>query len=69
TNTSVATSLGTYFSSQISLIFLDMLNSYRMYSELISYSEALMLIVTFLDKAEDQLRIGKQSSNDGPVAR
>ncbi|KAF5195132.1 Exportin 1a [Thalictrum thalictroides] len=40
TNTSVATSLGTYFSSQISLIFLDMLNVYRMYSELISSSIA-----------------------------
>lgn len=36
TNTSVATSLGTYFLSQIKLIFLDMLNVYRMYSELIS---------------------------------
>lgn len=29
TNTSVATSLGTHFLSQISLIFLDMLNVYR----------------------------------------
>ncbi|KAH1219844.1 Protein EXPORTIN 1A [Glycine max] len=38
TNTSVATSLGTYFLPQISLIFLDMLNVYRMYSELISKS-------------------------------
>ncbi|KAJ4953649.1 hypothetical protein NE237_030481 [Protea cynaroides] len=36
TNTSVACALGTYFLSQISLIFLDMLNVYRMYSELIS---------------------------------
>ncbi|XP_058082401.1 protein EXPORTIN 1A-like [Magnolia sinica] len=36
TNTSVASALGTYFLSQISLIFLDMLNVYRMYSELIS---------------------------------
>ncbi|KAG5559021.1 hypothetical protein RHGRI_008818 [Rhododendron griersonianum] len=36
TNTSVACSLGTYFLPQISLIFLDMLNVYRMYSELIS---------------------------------
>ncbi|KAK4740659.1 hypothetical protein SAY87_024247 [Trapa incisa] len=36
TNTSVASSLGTFFLSQISLIFLDMLNVYRMYSELIS---------------------------------
>ncbi|KAL7003798.1 Exportin-1 [Sarracenia purpurea var. burkii] len=36
TNTSVASSLGTYFLPQISLIFLDMLNVYRMYSELIS---------------------------------
>uniref|UniRef100_A0A1J3JN78 Exportin-1 n=1 Tax=Noccaea caerulescens TaxID=107243 RepID=A0A1J3JN78_NOCCA len=36
TNTRVATSLGTYFLSQISLIFLDMLNVYRMYSELVS---------------------------------
>ncbi|KAL5978523.1 Exportin-1 [Asimina triloba] len=36
TNTSVASSLGTYFFPQISLIFLDMLNVYRMYSELIS---------------------------------
>ncbi|KAL6501015.1 Exportin-1 [Orobanche hederae] len=36
TNTSVATSLGTYFLPQISLIFLDVLNVYRMYSELIS---------------------------------
>ncbi|KAG7550928.1 Armadillo-type fold [Arabidopsis thaliana x Arabidopsis arenosa] len=36
TNTSAATSLGTYFLSQISLIFLDMLNVYRMYSELVS---------------------------------
>ncbi|XP_077221568.1 protein EXPORTIN 1A-like isoform X1 [Tasmannia lanceolata] len=40
TNTSVACSLGTYFVSQISLIFLDMLNVYRMYSELISNSIA-----------------------------
>ncbi|TYH07822.1 hypothetical protein ES288_A08G265100v1 [Gossypium darwinii] len=40
TNTSVASSLGTYFLSQISLIFLDMLNIYRMYSELISTSIA-----------------------------
>ncbi|KAF5442385.1 hypothetical protein F2P56_035048 [Juglans regia] len=40
TNTSVATSLGTHFLSQISLIFLDMLNVYRMYSELISSSIA-----------------------------
>ncbi|KAM7273898.1 hypothetical protein ACFE04_028562 [Oxalis oulophora] len=40
TNTSVATSLGTFFLSQISLIFLDMLNVYRMYSELISSSIA-----------------------------
>ncbi|XP_010549821.1 PREDICTED: protein EXPORTIN 1A [Tarenaya hassleriana] len=40
TNTSVATSLGTYFLSQISLIFLDMLNVYRMYSELVSGSIA-----------------------------
>ncbi|KAL0691952.1 hypothetical protein Bca4012_091632 [Brassica carinata] len=36
TNTRVATSLGTHFLSQISLIFLDMLNVYRMYSELVS---------------------------------
>ncbi|GAB2293891.1 Exportin-1 [Dionaea muscipula] len=36
TNTSVASSLGTFFFTQISLIFLDMLNIYRMYSELIS---------------------------------
>ncbi|XP_058072519.1 protein EXPORTIN 1A-like [Magnolia sinica] len=36
TNTSVASSLGTYFLPQITLIFLDMLNVYRMYSELIS---------------------------------
>ncbi|KAB2094340.1 hypothetical protein ES319_A02G150700v1 [Gossypium barbadense] len=40
TNTSVANSLGTYLLSQISLIFLDMLNVYRMYSELISSSIA-----------------------------
>ncbi|XP_057970733.1 protein EXPORTIN 1A isoform X2 [Malania oleifera] len=40
TNTSVAISLGTFFLSQISLIFLDMLNIYRMYSELISSSIA-----------------------------
>nr|GMC58087.1 protein EXPORTIN 1A isoform X2 [Ipomoea batatas] len=40
TNTSVASSLGTYFLSQITLIFLDMLNVYRMYSELISTSIA-----------------------------
>ncbi|KAL2556439.1 Protein EXPORTIN 1A [Forsythia ovata] len=40
TNTSAATSLGTYFLSQITLIFLDMLNVYRMYSELISTSIA-----------------------------
>ncbi|ESW03526.1 hypothetical protein PHAVU_011G020900 [Phaseolus vulgaris] len=38
TNTSVASSLGTYFLPQISMIFLDMLNVYRMYSELISKS-------------------------------
>ncbi|KAF8051123.1 hypothetical protein N665_1793s0009 [Sinapis alba] len=36
TNTRVATSLGTHFLSQISLIFLDMLNIYKMYSELVS---------------------------------
>ncbi|KAJ6792788.1 protein EXPORTIN 1A [Iris pallida] len=40
TNTSVASSLGTYFFPQISLIFLDMLTVYRMYSELISSSIA-----------------------------
>ncbi|KAK1309003.1 hypothetical protein QJS10_CPA09g01200 [Acorus calamus] len=40
TNTSVATSLGAYFFTQIKLIFLDMLNVYRMYSELISSSIA-----------------------------
>ncbi|XP_052197113.1 protein EXPORTIN 1A [Diospyros lotus] len=40
TNTSVASALGTYFLPQISLIFLDMLNVYRMYSELISTSIA-----------------------------
>ncbi|XP_010276735.1 PREDICTED: protein EXPORTIN 1A [Nelumbo nucifera] len=40
TNTSVASSLGTYFLSQISIIFLDMLNVYRMYSELVSKSIA-----------------------------
>ncbi|KAK9095683.1 hypothetical protein Scep_027152 [Stephania cephalantha] len=40
TNTSVASSLGTCFLPQISLIFLDMLNVYRMYSELISSSIA-----------------------------
>ncbi|CAI8617119.1 unnamed protein product [Vicia faba] len=38
TNTSVASSLGTFFLPQITLIFLDMLNVYRMYSELISKS-------------------------------
>ncbi|GMH19677.1 hypothetical protein Nepgr_021518 [Nepenthes gracilis] len=36
TNTSVASSLGMYFFPQISVVFLDMLNVYRMYSELIS---------------------------------
>lgn len=36
TNTSAASSLGTCFFPQISVIFLDMLNVYRMYSELIS---------------------------------
>ncbi|GFP94285.1 exportin-1 [Phtheirospermum japonicum] len=40
TNTSAASSLGTYFLPQITLIFLDMLNVYRMYSELISTSIA-----------------------------
>lgn len=40
TNTSVASSLGQCFLSQISLIYLDMLNVYRMYSELISSSIA-----------------------------
>ncbi|WJX60121.1 Exportin-1 [Trifolium repens] len=40
TNTSVASSLGTFFLPQITLIFLDMLNVYRMYSELISKSIA-----------------------------
>ncbi|MCL7034658.1 hypothetical protein MKW94_004053 [Papaver nudicaule] len=82
TNTSVASALGTFFLPQITLIFLDMLNIYRMYSELISSSiaeggayasktsyvkllrsvkrEALKLIETFLDKAEDQPQIGKQ---------
>ncbi|GAA0143803.1 transporter [Lithospermum erythrorhizon] len=36
TNTSVASSLGTFFLTQISGIFIDMLSVYRMYSELIS---------------------------------
>ncbi|KAH7571485.1 hypothetical protein JRO89_XS04G0060600 [Xanthoceras sorbifolium] len=40
TNTSVASSLGTFFLSQISVIFMDMLNVYKMYSELISSSIA-----------------------------
>ncbi|KAL3630785.1 Exportin-1 [Castilleja foliolosa] len=40
TNTSAASSLGTFFLPQITLIFLDMLNVYRMYSELISTSIA-----------------------------
>ncbi|KAJ8499092.1 hypothetical protein OPV22_009644 [Ensete ventricosum] len=40
TNTSAASSLGTCFFPQISLIFLDMLTVYRMYSELISSSIA-----------------------------
>ncbi|CAM6105957.1 unnamed protein product [Calypogeia fissa] len=40
TNTSVASSLGQAFLSQISLVYLDMLNVYRMYSELISSSIA-----------------------------
>ncbi|KAK4351071.1 hypothetical protein RND71_030384 [Anisodus tanguticus] len=40
TNTSAASSLGTYFLPQITRIFLDMLNVYRMYSELISTSIA-----------------------------
>nr|GMD53661.1 protein EXPORTIN 1A isoform X2 [Ipomoea batatas] len=40
TNTSAASSLGTFFLPQITLIFLDMLNVYRMYSELISVSIA-----------------------------
>ncbi|XVE90472.1 hypothetical protein DITRI_Ditri20bG0080600 [Diplodiscus trichospermus] len=55
TNTSVASSLGTYFLTQISLIFLDMLNVYRSVKR-----ETLKLIETFLDKAEDQPQIGKQ---------
>ncbi|KAK2415794.1 protein EXPORTIN 1A [Trifolium repens] len=37
-NTRVASSLGTIFLPQITLIFLDMLNVYRMYNELISKS-------------------------------
>lgn len=40
TNTSVASSLGPFFLPQITLIFLDMLTVYRMYSELISNSIA-----------------------------
>eukprot|EP00252_Welwitschia_mirabilis_P021498 TRINITY_DN552_c0_g1_i7.p1 TRINITY_DN552_c0_g1~~TRINITY_DN552_c0_g1_i7.p1 ORF type:complete len:1076 (+),score=191.44 TRINITY_DN552_c0_g1_i7:303-3530(+) len=40
TNTSVASSLGTFFLPQVTVIFLDMLNVYRMYSELISSSIA-----------------------------
>ncbi|KAL8217857.1 hypothetical protein R6Q57_021230 [Mikania cordata] len=36
TNTSTASALGTYFLSQITHIFLDMLNVYKMYSELVS---------------------------------
>ncbi|XP_062189528.1 protein EXPORTIN 1A-like [Phragmites australis] len=36
TNTSVSCSLGPYFFPQISVIFLDMLTVYRMYSELVS---------------------------------
>jgi exportin-1 len=40
TNTRVASSLGTYFLPQITLIFSDMLNMYIMYSELISKSIA-----------------------------
>ncbi|CAL0311372.1 unnamed protein product [Lupinus luteus] len=55
TNTSVASSLGTYFLPQISLIFLDMLIVYSSVKR-----ETLKLIETFLDKAEDQPQIGKQ---------
>ena len=40
TNASVATLLGTYFLSQITLIFLDMLDVCRIHSELISNSIA-----------------------------
>eukprot|EP00850_Spirogloea_muscicola_P001269 SM000004S15139 [mRNA] locus=s4:1467240:1477373:- [translate_table: standard] len=40
TNTSVASALGQPFLTQITLIYLDMLNIYRMYSELISSSVA-----------------------------
>ncbi|PWA66235.1 exportin 1A [Artemisia annua] len=36
TNTSAASALGTYFLPQMTLIFLDMLTVYKMYSELIS---------------------------------
>ncbi|KAG4993011.1 hypothetical protein JHK82_029757 [Glycine max] len=55
TNTSVASSLGTYFLPQITLIFLDMLNVYSSVKR-----ETLKLVETFLDKAEDQPQIGKQ---------
>ncbi|RHN39097.1 putative armadillo-like helical protein [Medicago truncatula] len=40
TNTRVASSLGTYFLPQMTLIFSNMLNVYRMYSELMSKSIA-----------------------------
>lgn len=38
TNTSVASSLGTYFLSQITLIFLDMLNVYRYQSSVFPHT-------------------------------
>ncbi|GAA0141843.1 transporter [Lithospermum erythrorhizon] len=39
-NTSVASSLGTFFNTQITAIFINMLNVYKMYSEIISTSIA-----------------------------
>jgi hypothetical protein len=45
TNTSVATSLGTHFLSQISLIFLDMLNVYRYCSLHISYVSSVAFLL------------------------
>ncbi|KAK1260705.1 hypothetical protein QJS04_geneDACA018053 [Acorus gramineus] len=55
TNTSVATSLGAYFFTQIKLIFLDMLNVYSSVKR-----ETLKLIETFIEKSEDKPELGKQ---------
>ncbi|KAK2356222.1 protein EXPORTIN 1A [Trifolium repens] len=69
-NTSVASSLGTFFLPQITLIFLDMLNVYRVGGPYVSKTSYVKLLrsvkretlkhLAFLDMAEDQPQIGNR---------